>query len=94
MNVLLPSELEKFVTEKIESGLFHSANDVILEGLKLLKERDEAQTVLLEGLRREIRIGIEQADGGRVSDFDESTLEEIKARGRRRLATSRDGENP
>jgi antitoxin ParD1/3/4 len=86
MNVLLPSELEKFVTEKIESGLFRSGNDVILEGLKLLKERDEAQESRLEELRRDVRIGIDQADEGRVSDFDESTLEGVKARGRRRLA--------
>jgi antitoxin ParD1/3/4 len=88
MNVLLPSELEKFVTEKIESGHFHSANDVILEGLKLLKERDEAQGLRLEELRRDIWIGIDQADGGRISKFDESTLEEIKTRGRQRLASS------
>jgi antitoxin ParD1/3/4 len=94
MNVLLPTELERFVTEKIESGLFHTANDVILEGLKLLKERDEAVGLRLDRLRRDIQIGIDQADSGRVSKFDEATLEVIKARGRERLAASPDGENP
>jgi antitoxin ParD1/3/4 len=93
MNVLLPTELEKFVTEKIQSGLFLSANDVILEGLKLLKERDEAQGLRREELRQAIQIGIDQADAGRVSNFDESTLEEIKTRGRQRLASARDREN-
>ena len=84
MNVLLPSELEKFVSEKIEIGLFDSANEGILEGLKLLKERDEAPALRLEGLRRAIQIGIDQADEGRVSTFDESTLEGVKSKERRR----------
>ena len=82
MNVLLPSELEKYVSSKVESGLFPSANDVILEGLKLLKERDEAERPRLDELRREIQVGIDQADAGQVSTFDESTLEAIKVEGR------------
>ena len=94
MTVLLPSELERFVLEQIDSGLFESANDVILEGLKLLKERDEARASRLEELRREIQIGIDQADAGRVSVFGESTLEEVRTRGIRRLSTVREGEAP
>ncbi len=41
MEVPLTPELEKFVTQKVISGLYGSATEVIQEGLRLLKERDE-----------------------------------------------------
>src|ERR1700677_4269551 len=36
MNVSLTPELEKFVAQKVESGLYRSASEVIREGLRLL----------------------------------------------------------
>lgn len=44
MEVPLTPELEKFVTQKVISGLYGSATEVIQEGLRLLKERDEGQS--------------------------------------------------
>ncbi len=41
MEVPLTPELEKFVTQKVISGLYGSVTEVIQEGLRLLKERDE-----------------------------------------------------
>lgn len=38
-------------------------------------------------LRREIQIGIDQADRGQVSPFDEMTLSESRVRGREHIAT-------
>ena len=40
MNVSLTPELEKFVDDKVESGLYNNASEVIREGLRLLKEND------------------------------------------------------
>ena len=54
---------------------------MIREGLRLLKEKEEVHQGKLEHLRREIQIGIDQADSGQVSTFNKETLKEIKAKG-------------
>ena len=89
MNISLTPELEQYVNKKVQSGLYHSASEVIREGLRLLKEKDEVHQRKLEELRREIQIGIDQADRGQVSTFNKETLEEIKVQGRKRLAPDR-----
>ena len=43
MNVSLTSELEQYVREKVNSGMYYSASEVIREGLRLLKEREQLQ---------------------------------------------------
>ena len=43
MNVSLTPELEQYVQEKVSSGLYYSASEVIREGLRLLKEREQFQ---------------------------------------------------
>ena len=40
MNISLSPELERLIAEKISSGQYRSADDVIREGLELLRERD------------------------------------------------------
>lgn len=37
MNVSLTPELEQYVQEKVSSGLYYSASEVIREGLRLLR---------------------------------------------------------
>ena len=53
MNISLTKELEGYVTQKVESGLYHSASEVIRDGLRLLKERDELHQSRLAELRRD-----------------------------------------
>ena len=78
MNVSLTPHFEELVKRKVKSGLYHSSSEVIREALRLLEERDRR----LEGLRKEIVIGIEQADRGEVVPLD---IETIKEKGRKRL---------
>jgi antitoxin ParD1/3/4 len=89
MNVSLTPELEQYVNKRVQSGLYHSASEVIREGLRLLKEKDEIHQRKLEDLQREIQIGIDQADRGQVSTFTKETLKDIKDQGRKRLAGER-----
>ena len=86
MNVSLTDELERYVNEKVESGKYRSASEVIREGLRLLKEQDERHRGRVEELRREIQVGIDQADRGQMKPFTEEVVEGIKARGREQLA--------
>ncbi len=57
MNVSLTPELEKLVQEKVASGLYNSASEVIRESLRLLHERDRVREIRLEELRKEIQKG-------------------------------------
>ena len=82
MNISLNPELEELINRKIQSGDYHSATEVICEGLRLLKEQDELKRVRLEELKREINIGLAQANRGECTPLN---IEEIKAEGRKRL---------
>jgi len=43
MNVSLTPDLERFVREKVESGLYNSASEVVREALRLLVARDDEE---------------------------------------------------
>ncbi|RPH54640.1 type II toxin-antitoxin system ParD family antitoxin [bacterium] len=83
MNVSLTPELERLVQEKVASGLYNSASEVVREALRILKERDEMRSLALEDLRREIAAGLDELDRGEAEVLD---IEAIKAEGRRRMA--------
>jgi len=80
----LGETFKKFVGELIENGLYQSQSEVILDGLRLLKQKHYLQKLKLEELRQEIRVGIDQLDRGGGVPFD---IESIKAEGRKRLIT-------
>jgi antitoxin ParD1/3/4 len=80
MNVSLTPELEQYVSKKVESGLYQTASEVIREGLRLLREKEELHQRKLEELRHEIQIGIDQADRGELSPLDaQGTLKQLRA---------------
>ena len=64
MNVSLTPELEKFLNDKVQSGMYSSASEVIQEALRLMQERDQFDSQQLELTRAKIRRGIEQLDRG------------------------------
>ncbi len=59
---------------------------------RLERVEEELRTLKLEALRRDIAVGIEQLENGQYTEYDEESLsalsEDIKARGRKRLATN------
>ena len=66
MNVSLTPELEKMVNEKVESGLFNSASEVIRAGLRLLVEQDQLKKLRLEALKKDLQAGLQQEVVGEV----------------------------
>ena len=86
MNVSLTPELERLVSDKVKTGMYQTASEVIRDGLRLLKERDER----LGRLRADIRAGFDAIDRGEYEDYDEHTTKDlaadVKKRGRQRLA--------
>ena len=59
MNVNLTPYLEKMVREKVSSGLYTSASEVIREALRLMDEQDSIRKVKIDLLRWEIQTGME-----------------------------------
>ncbi len=78
MNISLTTELEKLVNDKIASGMYNSATEVIQEALILLKERDAIANLKLQQLRQDIQAGI---NSGESVPFD---IERLKIEGRKR----------
>jgi antitoxin ParD1/3/4 len=83
MNVNLGIVFDKFIAELLKSGMYQSQSEVVREGLRLLKEREELKQLRLSELRKEIAIGSEQADRGEFVDGEE-TFAEIRRRSARR----------
>jgi antitoxin ParD1/3/4 len=87
MNINLTPQLEQLVREKVSSGRYTSASEVIREALRLMEEQDRLRAMKMEQLRREIREGLES---GRATSWN---VEEIKREGRKQLATRRASHN-
>jgi antitoxin ParD1/3/4 len=79
MEVSLPPDLQQFVTEKINQGVFASANEAVCQALVTMRDRQQRE----EELKHEIEIGLEQIRRGDVKLLD---LDAMKAEARRRLA--------
>ena len=79
MNVNLGPVFDSFIADLLKTGLYQSQSEVVREGLRLLKEREELKKLRLAELRREIAIGSEQADRGEFVDGEE-TFAEIRRR--------------
>ncbi|MHC5766897.1 MAG: type II toxin-antitoxin system ParD family antitoxin [Nostoc sp.] len=71
MNVSLTPELEQLVKDKVNSGRYHSVNEVMGEALRLLDERDRVQEKRLAELKAKIQEGIEASERGEVVDGEE-----------------------
>ena len=83
MNVSLTPELEHLVQRKVETGRYLSASEVVREALRLLEERDQDRESSLALLRKQVAVGIEQADRGDVALLD---MEAIKKKARRQAS--------
>ena len=86
MNVSLTPELERFVTDKVDTGLYQTASEVVREALRLLKDRDMER----ERLQVDVQAGLKQGASGRATRFDKAAgrrlAERIKADGRAKRA--------
>lgn len=67
MNITLGAEFEKRINEKVASGLYTSASEVIRDGLRLLFEKDFIKQQQLEVLQLEVLRGVEQLAAGKKS---------------------------
>lgn len=79
MNVSLTNQLESYVQQKVATGMYNSASEVIREALRLMAEKDSEQSLKLAALRADIQQGVASVEAGQAGVFDP---EQIKARAR------------
>jgi len=80
----IPAEFQQFVEQELASGRYQSVEEVIVDGLRLLRERK------LYELRKDIDAGLAQLDRGEGIELESERalgdfFDDIKARGRQRL---------
>ena len=79
---------EEFIATLIASGRYSTASEIIRDGLRLIEEREQDREAKLEWLRAAIQEGLDSP----VEEVDiKELIEDVKMRGRQRLAAERDG---
>ncbi len=64
MNISLTPRLEKFVQDKVASGLYNSVSEVIREALRLLASKEGISEERLAQLNRDIEEGWNDLENG------------------------------
>jgi len=77
VSIDLPPDLNSLVQRKVTSGQFHSAQEVLCEGLRLLQEREELgkpdfEVSTLDELEAKLLVGLEQLERGEGIPGEES----------------------
>ena len=76
MNVSLPPELEARVRQRVESGMYGSASEVIREALRLFEAYEQVKTAKLDSLRQDIAKGLNDAKKGRAKEINFASLKQ------------------
>jgi len=78
--------LGKFVHDRVASGRYQTASEVVREGLRLLEQQERDREAAFAALKAKLERGAAQADRGELVDPDE-VLKKIEAlKSRRRTA--------
>ncbi|MBI3923850.1 MAG: type II toxin-antitoxin system ParD family antitoxin [Armatimonadetes bacterium] len=85
MRVSLTPELESWISQKVTSGLYESGSEVIRDSLRLLRERDELRQRMVEDLREELALGVEQLDHGLSRPLTPKLIADVKKAGRKKI---------
>jgi len=84
LNINLTPQLERLVRQKVSSGRYNSASEVVREALRLMEEEHELRALQLKRLRRDIRQGLKSGPARPWS------VAEMKREGRKRLGSGGD----
>ncbi|MAJ64713.1 MAG: hypothetical protein CBB62_10830 [Micavibrio sp. TMED2] len=68
MHISLTPKLEKMVRNKVDSGLYNNASEVIRAALRLMADADEEHKERLKAFRDAVQAGVEQADRGEFAE--------------------------
>ena len=80
MNISLTRQFEELIEQRVQSGRYGSASEVVRDALRLLEERDRLRDLRFLDLRRDVAAGVAELDRGKSAPLD---MKKIKAAGRR-----------
>jgi antitoxin ParD1/3/4 len=85
LNVSLTPELGQFVQDRVATGRYQTASEVVREGLRLLEHQERDRQAAVEDVKSKLRRAAAQADRAEFVDPNE-TLKKIEGLKRRRAA--------
>jgi antitoxin ParD1/3/4 len=71
VNISLTPELEELIHERVRSGRYSSASEVVREALRMLADRDELRELRMAEVRAKVAEGLESLDRGEAASGDE-----------------------
>ncbi len=83
MNVSLTPELETWVENLVNSGMYQSSSEVMRTALRLLYKQETAPNERLKQLLAAIDRGIADADAGRKTPIENVTVTMIRERAKK-----------
>lgn len=83
MRVTLPAELQRFIEEKVRTGQYEKAGDVVLDALMAMRAQERWTPTDIGDLRKDVQDAVQQIKRGETSNW---TAASIKAQGQRILA--------
>ncbi len=90
MNIELGAHWEAFISERVRSGRYPSAGDVLLDGLRLIEENERIRALREEEFRKQLAQGLADLDRGDYIELDDAGMrryiEDLDRRGKERLA--------
>ena len=78
MNVSLTPKLEQMIRDKVESGLYNNASEVVREALRLLDAHEREMHYRLDAA---LQAGLKDADEGRTVPLTREHVDRIIAEG-------------
>jgi antitoxin ParD1/3/4 len=71
LNVSLTPEAQTFIQKQLSKGKYRSTDEILLAGLNLLAAREESEQERYAELRRDIEVGLAEADRGELINGEE-----------------------
>lgn len=79
LTVSIPVHQDAFIKDRVARGRYETAGDVVREAIALLEQREHMRDAVIDEIRREIELGIQQAEAGQVRDGEE-VFRDIRAK--------------
>ncbi len=88
MNVSLTPELEKFVADKVATGRYTSASEVVREALRILEREEKSREEQIAEFNRELDARVAALDRGEKVTKEEflQHMNDLLGRKRKRIA--------
>jgi putative addiction module CopG family antidote len=85
MIISLPPELEAFAHQQIAAGKYTSIEEVLVDGMRALVDREAITQSRLEELRQELQIGVDALERGESQDLD-TAIDTLRQKMRQRYS--------